>query len=179
MQTHPSTEHELRQGAEREKAAREAAEQVAGDTESTWAGEADRVHDEFDHKYAQRYDGWRSKFDSNRERPPDVRFVYCPLLPNAVQPGFDPTTAHYSTSYNLIWTADQVRALLRTAMANVEEGSRAARVIRSTVREAYETRRAARLAREAQLAALQAAGGSSAGGKRSSFAAARLSLIHI
>jgi len=173
MQTHPSTEHELRQGAEREKAAREAAEQVAGDTESTWAGEADRVHDEFDHKYAQRYDGWRSKFDSNRERPPDVRFVYCPLLPNAVQPGFDPTTAHYSTSYNLIWTADQVRALLRTAMANVEEGSRAARVIRSTVREAYETRRAARLAREAQLAALQAAGGSSAGGKRSSFAAAR------
>ena len=75
--------------------------------------------------------------------------MYCPLLPNAAQPGFDPTTAHYSTSYNLIWTADQVRALLRTAMANVEEGSRSVRVIRDAVREAYERKKKARLAREA------------------------------
>ena len=81
-----------------------------------------------------------------------MHFVYCPLLPNAAQPGFDPTTAHYSTSYNLIWTADQVRALLRTAMANVEEGSRAVGVIREAVREAYESRKKTRLEREAQSA---------------------------
>ena len=78
-----------------------------------------------------------------------MRLVYCPLFPNAVQPGFDPSTAHYSTSYNLVWTADQVRALLRTAMANVEEGSRSIEVIRAAVRDAYEARRARRLARAA------------------------------
>ena len=76
------------------------------------------------------------------------RQVYCPLLPNAAQAGFDPTTASYSTSYNLIWTADQVRALLRTAMANVGEDSSAINVIRDTVREAYYERKSRRLARE-------------------------------
>ena len=48
--------------------------------------------------------------------------------------------------------ADQVRALLRTAMANVEEGSRAVGVIREAVREAYESRKKTRLEREAQSA---------------------------
>jgi len=111
--------------------------------------EAERMRLQYEHKYAQRLDGWRQKNGPAEGREPDINFVYCPLLPNAAQPGFDPTTAHYSTSYNLIWTADQVRALLRTAMANVEEGSRSVRVIRDAVREAYERKKKARLAREA------------------------------
>ncbi|WFD26331.1 phospholipase A2 [Malassezia nana] len=111
--------------------------------------EAERMRLRYEHKYAQRLDGWRRKNGPSEGREPDIHFVYCPLLPNAAQPGFDPTTAHYSTSYNLIWTADQVRALLRTAMANVEEGSRSVRVIREAVREAYERKKKARLAREA------------------------------
>lgn len=110
--------------------------------------EAERIRSEYEPRTAQRFDGWRLRKGKRDGRDPDVRLVYCPLFPNAAQPGFDPTTAHYSTSYNLIWTADQVRALLRTAMANVEEGSRGMEVIRATVRDAYESRRAARLARE-------------------------------
>ena len=115
-----------------------------------WEGTGERVREQYEHKYAQRFNGWRKRRsgDVDTSRTPDVRLVYCPLLPNAVQAGFDPTTASYSTSYNLIWTADQVRALLRTAMANVEEGSSAIGVIRDTVREAYLERRARRLARE-------------------------------
>ena len=44
-----------------------------------------------------------------------------------------------------------MRALLRTAMANVEENSYAVGVIRDAVREAYENKKKARLTREAQL----------------------------
>ena len=122
------------------------------DMERQWQSEADHIRRAYEPLYAQRFDGWRLRKDKSTDRAPDVHFVYCPLLPNAVQPGFDPTTAHYSTSYNLIWTADQVRALLRTAMANVEEGSRAVGVIREAVREAYESRKKTRLEREAQSA---------------------------
>lgn len=122
------------------------------DMERQWQSEADHIRRTYEPLYAQRFDGWRLRKDKSTDRAPDVHFVYCPLLPNAAQPGFDPTTAHYSTSYNLIWTADQVRALLRTAMANVEEGSRAVGVIREAVREAYESRKKTRLEREAQSA---------------------------
>jgi len=119
--------------------------------ERHYKDEADKIREEYEPLSAQRFDGWRMKKNRSTDRAPDVHFVYCPLLPNAVQPGFDPTTAHYSTSYNLIWTADQVRALLRTAMANVEENSYAVGVIRDAVREAYENKKKARLTREAQL----------------------------
>ena len=122
------------------------------DMERQWQSEADHIRRAYEPLYAQRFDGWRLRKDKSTDRAPDVHFVYCPLLPNAAQPGFDPTTAHYSTSYNLIWTADQVRALLRTAMANDEEGSRAVGVIREAVREAYESRKKTRLEREAQSA---------------------------
>ncbi|WFC98996.1 phospholipase A2 [Malassezia yamatoensis] len=118
-------------------------------TSDDFREEAERIRNEFEPRIAQRFDGWRLSKGGRQGRSPDVRLVYCPLFPNAVQPGFDPSTANYSTSYNLVWTADQVRALLRTAMANVEEGSYGIEVIRAAVRESYEARRLARLAREA------------------------------
>ncbi|WFD43086.1 phospholipase A2 [Malassezia psittaci] len=118
-------------------------------TPDDFRAEAERIRNEYEPRLAQRFDGWRLSNGGRQGRSPDVRLVYCPLFPNAVQPGFDPSTANYSTSYNLVWTADQVRALLRTAMANVEEGSYGIEVIRTAVRESYEARRLARLAREA------------------------------
>lgn len=140
---------ELAERIARETAAAEAQPQTE-ESQAEWEGAADRVREQYEHKYAQRFNGWRVRRsgDVDTARPPDMRMVYCPLLPNAAQAGFDPTTASYSTSYNLIWTADQVRALLRTAMANVGEDSSAINVIRDTVREAYYERKSRRLARE-------------------------------
>ncbi len=45
--------------------------------------------------------------------------VYLPLLPNAVQPDYDPATAAFSSSYNLKWTGDQVRTIQRTGKADL------------------------------------------------------------
>ena len=44
--------------------------------------------------------------------------VYHPLLPNKVQPAYDPSTAQFSSSYNLRWTAEQVGMIRKTANAN-------------------------------------------------------------
>lgn len=45
--------------------------------------------------------------------------IYMPLLPNACQPSYDPSTATFSSSYNLVWTEEQVRIFRNTSRANV------------------------------------------------------------
>ncbi|KAK6974522.1 lysophospholipase [Favolaschia claudopus] len=73
----------------------------------------------------------------------EVLLVYLPLLPNAVNPTYDPSTAPFSSSYNLVWTPEEVDSIYTTAAANVRNGIE---TIRQAVREAYERRRARRLA---------------------------------
>ncbi|KAJ7240641.1 acyl transferase/acyl hydrolase/lysophospholipase [Mycena haematopus] len=72
-----------------------------------------------------------------------VVLVYLPLLPNAVNPTYDPSTAPFSSSYNLVWTPPEVDSIYQTAAENVRNGIE---TIRQAVREAYQHRRAARLA---------------------------------
>jgi phospholipase A2 len=94
--------------------------------------------DRFKDMYAQIYDGVlldeRSPtvIDSyghlvtNPPAPPSQNgctMVYMPLLPNenAVK-GFDPSTAKFSGSFNLVWTAEQVEDLVRVSAANFRAG---------------------------------------------------------
>lgn len=102
--------------------------------------------DRFQGLYAQIYDGVRTSgerpatvMDSYGHavtNPPapavehDCTMVYLPLLPNErAQPGYDPSTARFSGSYNLVWTPDQVEMIIRTSVANFQAGQ-------DTVREA-------------------------------------------
>lgn len=52
--------------------------------------------------------------------------VYMPLLSNgrAVK-GYDPSTAKFSGSYNLVWTAEQIDMLVRVCVGNFGEGEEA------------------------------------------------------
>ncbi|EPQ29938.1 uncharacterized protein PFL1_02610 [Pseudozyma flocculosa PF-1] len=138
--------------------------QVPGgrDGEGQSLGEDTSAHEierRFRGKYAQRIDGWRHRDGGGAAStgqpgietettpptsPPDIRFVYCPLLPNSAQPDFDPSTASFSNSYNLVWTPEQVETLIRTSSANLER--HAIHTIREAIREAYEAKKARRLA---------------------------------
>jgi phospholipase A2 len=53
----------------------------------------------------------------------DCTAAYLPLLPNekAVQ-WYDPSTAKFSGSYNLVWTPEQVQMLVDVSKANFQEG---------------------------------------------------------
>lgn len=93
--------------------------------------------DRFTGLYAQIYDGMRNArpetvVDSYGEtvtNPPaptvtqDCTMVYLPLLPNErAVPGYDPSTAKFSGSYNLVWTPEQVEMIVKTSVANFKAG---------------------------------------------------------
>ncbi|KAH8652520.1 putative cytosolic phospholipase A2 [Xylariales sp. PMI_506] len=53
----------------------------------------------------------------------ECTMVYLPLLPNErAVPGYDPSTAKFSGSYNLVWTPEQVDMIIKTSMANFVDG---------------------------------------------------------
>ncbi|KAK0531751.1 hypothetical protein OC834_002849 [Tilletia horrida] len=128
---------------------------------------AEEIRVKFQDKYAQILDGWRVRpaydpttaaslggdwVDVEEEeamfaREPDVRMIYCPLLPSARVPDFDPSTSAFSTSYNLVWTPDQVETLIQCTKHNAEDY--AIETIRQVVREVYESKKRRRLAEAA------------------------------
>lgn len=118
----------------------------------TEAGDRDRFKD----LYAQIYDG------TLIERPPTVvdsygntvstppapvchqkcTMVYMPLLPNETAvPGFDPSTAKFSGSYNLVWTPEQIDMLLRVCIQNFRDGEE---TIKVALRDAWLRKKAKR-----------------------------------
>lgn len=68
--------------------------------------------------------------------------VYMPLLPNErAVPDYDPSTAKFSGSYNLVWTPEQVEMLVRVCVANFEQGEG---TVKEVLRAAWLRRKAER-----------------------------------
>ncbi|KAK8015580.1 hypothetical protein PG991_008468 [Apiospora marii] len=82
------------------------------------------------HRYVKVFRGIRE--DGGKK----LYIVYCPLLPNGVNPEFDPSTAPFSTSYNLVWEPEQVKVLFETAGANLSQY--AIHAIKRVTRHVYE-----------------------------------------
>lgn len=94
--------------------------------------------DRFKGLYAQIYDGTVmaqrpetvvDSYGNTVTNPPapeshqDCTMVYMPLLPNErAVPGYDPSTAKFSGSYNLVWTPEQVDMIIRASVANFYDG---------------------------------------------------------
>jgi cytosolic phospholipase A2 len=114
--------------------------------------------DRFQGLYAQVYDGVRisgarpatvvDSYGQTVTNPPapvvgqDCTMVYLPLLPNeSAVPGFDPSTAKFSGSYNLVWTPEQVEMMIRTSVANFQAGQD---TVRKVLFEAWRKKKAAR-----------------------------------
>ncbi|CEH19394.1 Lysophospholipase [Ceraceosorus bombacis] len=88
-------------------------------------------------------DGIRYNHRHQPQATKACKMIYMPLLPHACQPNYDPSTAPFSSSYNLEWTPEQVETIRKTARACVAEGLSA---IREEVRAVYGAKKAARLA---------------------------------
>jgi phospholipase A2 len=68
--------------------------------------------------------------------------VYMPLLPNQrAVAGYDPSTAKFSGSYNLVWTPEQVQMLVDVSKANFLDGLE---TIKETLKEVYQKKKAKR-----------------------------------
>ena len=110
--------------------------------------------DRFKGMYGQIYDGKlmsqrpETVIDSyghevrNPPAPPcrqDATMVYLPLLPNErAVPGYDPSTAEFSGSYNLIWTPEQVEMIVETSVANFYEAEQS---IKEALKDAWQRKK--------------------------------------
>ena len=112
--------------------------------------------DRFKGLYAQIYDGVltarpekvNDSYGNIVTNPPaptcttECTMVYMPLLPNErAVPGFDPSTAKFSGSYNLVWTAEQVEMLVKVSARNFVDGED---TIKMALREAWQKKKAKR-----------------------------------
>ncbi|KAF7292355.1 Lysophospholipase [Mycena chlorophos] len=112
--------------------------------------------DRFKGMYAQIYDGTMcarpatvvDSYGNTVTNPPgdcvtrDCTMVYMPLLPNErAVPGYDPSTAKFSGSYNLVWTPEQVEMILNASEANFNDGLD---TIKEALRDAWKRKKALR-----------------------------------
>ncbi|KAK5675126.1 hypothetical protein LTS10_012200 [Elasticomyces elasticus] len=127
------------------------------------AGEDPQDPDRFNGLYAQIYDGVPCErpdtvvdsYGRTVKTPPapayarECTMIYMPLLPNEkAVPDFDPSTAKFSGSYNLVWTPEQVDMLVKVCVGNFEAGEG---TIKEALHEAWQRRRAERLGGGAQM----------------------------
>jgi cytosolic phospholipase A2 len=113
--------------------------------------------DRFKGMYAQIYDGSLmaerperviDSYDHEVDNPPapasyrECTMVYMPLLPNepAVH-DFDPSTAKFSGSYNLVWTPEQIQMLIDVSAANFKAGEN---TVKLALRDAWQRNKARR-----------------------------------
>ncbi len=75
-----------------------------------------------------------------------LALIYFPFLPNASKvPGIDPDTSDFMSTWNFIYTPEEIDRVMELAKANFEEGKEQTR---RCVRAVYERRRGQRLERE-------------------------------
>jgi phospholipase A2 len=101
------------------------------------AGKGPKYLDHFKGLYAQIYDGSLierpekvvDSYGNTVTNPPapvchhEPTVVYMPLLPNEhAVADFDPSTAKFSGSYNLVWTPEQVEMLVKVCASNFRDG---------------------------------------------------------
>jgi cytosolic phospholipase A2 len=120
------------------------------------------VESKFLHLYARVFRG-------KRQNGQEIYLIYCPLLPNGDNPGFDPSvsafsatpynqerqanhanlakkTASFSNSYNLVWTPGQMQTLFSTSEANLSYYT--IKTIKQVIKKVYLTKKEQRLASE-------------------------------
>jgi cytosolic phospholipase A2 len=129
------------------------------------AGTDPKDPDRFKGLYAQIYDGTLAKrpptvtdsYGNTVANPPapachrDCTMVYMPLLPNErAAPDFDPSTAKFSGSYNLVWTPEQVEMLVKVCVQNFRDGEE---TVKTALREAWQRKKAERESRPQEGAA--------------------------
>lgn len=95
---------------------------------------------------------WDDPADSTfqlMQRDAGIAVVYFPLLPNPKVEGVDPHTSDYLSTWNFIYTPEQIDKVVALARANFAEG---ADQTKRTVRAVYERKKKLRLQREEKSA---------------------------
>ncbi|MCJ1410580.1 hypothetical protein MMC19_004666 [Ptychographa xylographoides] len=76
-----------------------------------------------------------------------IAVVYMPFLPNPKVAGVDPNTSDFMSTWNFVYTPEQIDKVVALARANFEEGREQ---VKECVRAVYKRKRAARVGKESQ-----------------------------
>jgi cytosolic phospholipase A2 len=74
-----------------------------------------------------------------------ITLIYYPFLANKKVPGVDPTTSDFMSTWNFVYTPEEIDKVVALARANFEEGREQTR---RTIRAVWERKRKLRLQRE-------------------------------
>ncbi|CAK4033954.1 Cytosolic phospholipase A2 [Lecanosticta acicola] len=74
-----------------------------------------------------------------------IALIYFPFLKNDKVAGVDPMTSDFMSTWNFVYTPDEIDSVVRLARANFEEGKEQTK---KTIRAVYERKKAARLRKE-------------------------------
>ena len=77
-----------------------------------------------------------------------IAVIYFPFLPNPKVPGVDPDTSDFMSTWNFVYSPEDIDQVVSLAKANFEEGKEQTK---RTVRAVYERKKARRLEREGRL----------------------------
>ena len=77
-----------------------------------------------------------------------IAVIYFPFLPNPKVEGVDPNTSDFMSTWNFVYTPDEIDKVVSLARANFEEGKEQTK---RTIRAVYERKKAKRLEREGKF----------------------------
>ena len=77
-----------------------------------------------------------------------IAVIYFPFLPNPKVAGVDPDTSDFMSTWNFVYTPDDIDKVVSLARANFEEGKEQTK---RTIRAVYERKKAKRLEREGKV----------------------------
>lgn len=111
---------------------------------NVWVGTVEERHE-----YMDEPPGRRIKFDQDEDRlkSPDagMALIYFPFLPNEKVSGVDPQKSDFLSTWNFIYTPEEIDKVVALAKANFEEGKDQTR---RTIRAVWERKKMLRLQRE-------------------------------
>lgn len=89
----------------------------------------------------------RPKEDDWQLSAPDagISVIYFPFLPNPKVPGVDPSESDFMSTWNFVYTAEEIDKVVALARANFDEGKEQTR---QTIRAVYERKRNTRLQKQ-------------------------------
>ena len=113
---------------------------------TVWIGSAEERSASADAPHSKQVDPHAEwQFLAEDAQSNGLAVVYFPLLPNPKVDGVDPKTSDFLSTWNFIYTPEQIDKVVALARANFEEGKEQTR---RTVRAVYERKKRVRLERE-------------------------------
>ncbi|WPG99063.1 cytosolic phospholipase A2 zeta [Acrodontium crateriforme] len=111
---------------------------------TVWAGSTEERDEHMDDKPPHRITDDHTHLLSPHA---GITVIYFPLIPNPTVPGVDPLKSEFLSTWNFVYTSDNIDSVVALARANYQEGREQTR---RTIRAIWERKRALRLKREAE-----------------------------